>query len=213
MFALTYMKHARQAVYKFVSDDPIIKGTIVKLTKDGIPVFLQGYIPLLRKKSKPHTQVVLSMLQIGRLYSNVGELDTSNVTDPYTGSDDTVVVTREHIGSFVRSYKLTLDDETKGNLKDSITYHMRSSTGPCGPAMSSVIEESKAIPNGVLLILKNRLPTDIFESLMECRGLSETDYPPDLRACLAKDRQLTFQKLTVVEDKEGKDRVIAILNY
>lgn len=204
-YTLQYMKNARSAVYKYISGDSLKNTDCVLLTRDGLPVFLQDWIPGLRKRDKLTIQVVLSILAIGRLFTSVGKLETSSITSPYTGKDTTDVVSDQDIESFVNENNLCLKEKI-----DDPVFNIRSSVGPQGPAMSSIIPEAKSLPDDLYQIITKFLPQDMIDILDKIRDDS-IENPPDLRTCCNQSN--IIRKITVVEDKENKNRVIAIFDY
>jgi hypothetical protein len=203
-YTLKYFKNARQAIYKYTSGDPLKTTENVSLTKDGIPVFLQDWIPLIRKKDKTSIRAILSILTIGRLFTGVGKLDTSTIESQYTGIETHLCISDHVIESFVKEYNLSLEEITDPEFR------LRSSQGPSGPAMASVCKEAKDLNDDLYQIIIKYLTPEQRDILNQIRS-DKIQNPPDLQQC-CKDTDI-IRKITVVEDKEGKDRVIAILDY
>jgi hypothetical protein len=204
-YVIKYMKAARNAVYKYVSKNSLTNVENVKLTHDGIPTFLQGWIPLLRARNKRAIQVVISLLSIGRLFTSVGTLRTDTITSPYTGKDTTEVISDLVIESFVKEHNLFVGET---DIEDP-SFYIRSSTGPSGPAMASVVKEAKDMQPDLYDLVSYFLTDITKEVLDKCREPNVTNHPNLEKLC----SNSSMRKITVVEDKEGKDRVIAIFDY
>jgi hypothetical protein len=203
-YALKYFKECRQAIYKYTSGDPVYSSSMVSLTKDGIPVFLQDWIPLIRLKDKTSIRAVLSILQIGRLFTGVGMLDTSNITKDYTGLETEKVIPDHVIESFVNEMNLRIDEIPEPD------FYLRSSKGPSGPAMASICKEAKDLDERLYNLIIKFLTSEQKEILDQMRD-ENIHNPPDLQQLC--DSTNIVRKITVVADKEGKNRVIAILDY
>lgn len=205
--ALAYMKKCRTATYIAFSNSETEPPVGIRLTWDGYPTFLQEWIPLLRKGNKNSFRVVISKLFLGRLYTSVGELVTDSITRPYSGMSVNDVISRENIKSFLRMQLVTLPmdiTETK--------FFVRSSSGPQGPAMTSIIDEGKALGDELLKDINLFLTTEMKEVLTDIR--SPTCFnEPSLAAHVKKSMSSVVRRITVVDDKEGKNRVIAIFDY
>jgi len=195
LYALRYMKIARSAMYRYISGRPLKVSHPVRLTHDGIPVFLQDWIPFIRVHSPRHLQVVITLLSLGRIFTDVGVLDTTPITSPYTGKKVDQVIPQSMIADFLDSC----------NLRTRISFDLpesfiRTSMGPSGPAMSSVMHEAQVLPDSLVETISRLLPSNLSGYLNRCRS-----YPPK--------GGKHYRKIVVVPDKEGKSRIIAILDY
>lgn len=139
-YAITYLKQVRSHIYQFIASDVQTLGSNVKVTHDGIPVFLGDIIPVVRKRCKSTLRVLLSFSNIGRLYKNVGKVDTSNIVHE-SALDTQKSISRNTISNYIRHYSL-FNSNTR-NVVDNPVFYIRSSNGPFGPAMTSVMEEAK----------------------------------------------------------------------
>lgn len=210
---ITYLKEARNILYKYVSQDSNIYRSSVKITKDKIPVFLQDFIPLIRQQNKDAIRASLSLLNLGKLIKGVGILDTSTITQ--INNPDTInVISDETIYEFVQKFDLEFDLKTYENIKIPIS--IRTSNGPFGPGMTSVIEEAKLLSEDDINVLKDlgskfniQDAQSIINHIYELR---KVETPQEYSLNFTKDRS-HLRKITVVEDKENKNRVIAIFDY
>lgn len=74
--------------------------------------------------------------------------------------------------------------------------------------MTGVIHEARNLPDDLYEIICKYLTDEQQQILNQCRN-SELPIPPDLK----QNNNSLIRKVTVVEDKEGKDRVIAMFDY
>jgi hypothetical protein len=206
---ISYLKRVRGLIYKYISSDSHALESGVRLTKDGIPVFLQDFIPFIRQKHRPSIQALLSLLNIGRLFKDVGTvvldtIETQNnvITEEIINDDD--------IKSFLSHY--SIDNYEIAPTK----FFIRSSRGPLGPAMTSVTEEAKILSEKQYKSIKTLIVTSedgadsITSVLDQCRN-NNVPIPDSYTEKFSPNKY--SRKITVVEDKEFKNRVIAILDY
>lgn len=142
---------------------------------------------------------------MGRLYSNLGVLDTSTIMEKTVVND---TITDDELLSFVR------DVNPSGTLDVSCPeFSIRSSAGPSGPAMSSIIHEAKLLPHDLVeaLTIFCKEDNEVIDLLRDIR------IKPIPDKFIGSDYDQTFRdsirRITVVEDKELKNRVIAIFDY
>jgi hypothetical protein len=204
-YALNYLKISRSIIYRHLGGDPVSSTEGIKVTSDGIPTFLEGWIPHLRNRSKVHSQVVLSLLSIGRLFSSVNELKTDSI-EVVNNPDTYLAISDKDIDDFLDYYGFR-NLEVPG----APVFEIRSSVGPCGPAMSSIIEEAHAIPEELVTALEDLAgDSTVIEVLKRIRSEKITT-PESLKPSIKSSS--CFRRVTVVEDKEFKSRVIAIFDY
>jgi hypothetical protein len=198
--ALLYMKTCRTVIYRYTALAPLFRADCVSLTRDGIPSFFDDVIPYIRKYDKDVIQVVLSILTLGRLYTSVGHLSISSIIKESSCDDE--YITDEDITNFVKENSLSLEEMSIPE------FYIRSSSGPSGPAMTSIIQEAKNLPKDLYKVIIKFLPTEMREVLNQCRQeecYSIPSFNVNGSSCL--------RRITVVEDKEFKNRVIAIFDY
>jgi hypothetical protein len=194
------MKTCRTVIYRYTALAPLHRVDCVSLTRDGIPSFLDDVIPYIRKYDKDVIQVVLSILNLGRLYTSVGQLSISSIIKE-SSSDDSYI-SDEDITNFVKEHSLSLEEMSTPE------FYIRSSSGPSGPAMTSIIQEAKSLPDDLYKIIIKFLPSEMKEVLDQCRQEDCYSIP-----CFNANGSSCLRKITVVEDKEFKNRVIAIFDY
>jgi len=160
----------------------------------------------LRSRDQGYIKVLLSLLFIGRLHSSLGILDTSTITQKTIVNDN---ITDTEISKFVNMYF------TGVVLEDEPVFEIRSSAGPSGPAMTGILHEAKLLPQTLvksLEIFVGNGENSVLQMLNKIREQpnEEVKIQNIFPEIVLKD---SFRKITVVEDKELKNRVIAIFDY
>jgi hypothetical protein len=187
-------------MYRYASESLVFKQGLVRCTKDGIPSFLGDVIPIIRSKDQRSIQAILSILTLGRLYTGVGDLVLDPIISDSNISDN---ITDAEIQDFVQNNDLLIDEVSQPE------FFIRSSTGPSGPAMTSIIQEAKNLPDALYEDIVRILPPNMIEVLDQCRT-QECYAIPSFQQDTGNH---SIRKITVVEDKEFKNRVIAIFDY
>jgi len=126
----------------------------------------------------------------------------------------------------VRSIKLPSDALVesfviKHNLKAEsmvVKPFIRHSSGPMGPAMTSVLKEAKALPDDLidsLNILLNNMEggEDVIKVMKDIRQESTEEMHEGLDFASATKDTPIFRRIAQVPDKELKSRVVAIFDY
>jgi len=93
---------------------------------------------------------------------------------------------------------------------ESSSFKVRSSCGPNGPGMTSVIDDAKNIPESLYKSIARVVNDDVRGLLKRIRN-EDTPNHPELNILLNQNKSI--RRVTVVEDKENKSRVIAIFDY
>jgi len=153
----------------------------------------------------------LSLTNIGRLFKGIGEIKTDTIERKST-LDTTNVISDETISNFCRYHAF-------GSVtQPPLSFSIRSSNGPFGPAMTSIIDEAKLLPTSLiedfstLSLEGDDNATEIIDIINNIRN-NNIDIPLSYTKLLNQEYKNTLRVITCVEDKEGKDRVIAILDY
>lgn len=152
----------------------------------------------------------MSLTNIGRLFKGVGSIKTDTIERKST-LDTHDVISDDTISNFCRYHAF-------GDVAiPSVKFYVRSSNGPFGPAMTSVVEEAKSLPENLissfatLSFKEDENATEALDLIKTIRN-NDIQVPEDYTKLFHKDLK-TLRVITVVEDKEDKDRVIAILDY
>lgn len=201
-FTIRYVKTSRLAVTRYLTGHPMSVADQVALD-GGWPVWL---IPFKELTADPGgVKFLLTLLIALRGIKTTPVLDTKTITDPWKGTDSITEKEFDHACG-----QLGIK-ETKVEWKQ---FHMSTKTGPLGQAMLHSFTELTCLPQQLLDNIRvlggERLRTVIDGAIADrFGGLSlarmwEKFYPPKTKS---------FRKLSYFSDKEGKTRVIAILDY
>lgn len=195
-------KFLRLAILRYLSGNPLYELQSVALTSSGFPKELILWQSSL---DNPETvRVLLTLLNIGRAFKFRPILVTDTITSPSKGipqNEDTIKVICKSLGVYPAD--LSWSD-----------FHFSTKSGPNGPALASALTDLDALTpqqkediillGGMALeiVMKKPFqPTGLGYSMMEI--WRKIHFKPVLYT----------RKLSYFSDKEGKTRVIAILDY
>lgn len=210
---ITWFKQNRIILYKYISSDPVISDRLVKKTKDGIPQWFGDHIKSIRERDTTTLRAIISLLNIGRLFVDVGEVDTSTIETINDVRSENIISNRI-ISNFKKKFSINPE---LGVPK----FVIRSTNGPFGPSMTTIIEEAKMLlpedlENFKILTGPHRDSTEtetIINTITDIKH-PEVVTPPHFNKHISTPREkFSLRKITVVADKECKNRVIAILDY
>nr|WTN86941.1 RNA-dependent RNA polymerase [Fusarium oxysporum mitovirus 3] len=207
---IAYNKALRGALMNYLSGNTI-KVPGVRLTKDGIPVCFGSLIRYIRNKDHPYHISVLKMtfsiLSISRAMKDKINPDFDAITHPYKGVEGYDI--SQHIDSFWKTFGYKPLDSVPSRLKWK-KFHFTTKSGPKGHALNTWLADWYS------------LPKQLRESISEVGGSKMRTYLTNLEegaSFLSKffvsstSKGDIFRKLVSFSDKEGKTRVIAILDY
>ena len=184
----------------------------VRLTSDGIPVCFGPLIPFIRDKDHPYHFSVLKMtfsiLTISRAMKDKIIYDYENIAHPSKGVEGYVI--NKHIDSFWKTFGYKPLCSVPSRLKWK-KFHFTTKSGPNGHALNSWLADWFS------------LPKKLRESISIVGGSKMESYISNLEegapflvkffGLFGKVNPGIYRKLTAFSDKEGKTRVIAILDY
>lgn len=209
-FTIKYVKDSRLAVMRCITGRPLKDLSGVKLT-DGWPTWLLALRPDLSNTGDlgplvTHIRILLTLLTSLRIFHLPAVLDVTPIITPYKGGDP-AITDAEHrrVCAFlgIRPTVVTWD-----------RFHSSVKSGPMGPALESAVYELPSVTEylpyitkvggtklaRILTHLLTKVRVDGKESLLS-DYLPKTTKPPCTR------------KLAYFSDKEGKTRVVGILDY
>lgn len=205
---LAYFKESRLCVTRYLSGEPLTSSDLVSLTKTGWPRWLSAVVDKDMISSDPLLiKALLTCLTIGRSFNLAAKLDTESITQP-TKADVSQISELELKWACKRLGVRPVDHRFKD-------FHLSTKSGPNGQAILSSLYESTLIPNSLK------------ESLVKLGG-EKLAYKLDGIAKSQEELQLVdwfysewpmnrkrgrIRSLSYFPDKEGKTRVIAILDY
>lgn len=182
----------------------------VGLTRDGIPKCLGPLIPYIRDKDSPYHFIVLrltfTLLSMGRAVKDIPNPDLDAITHPYKGVEGFSLPPLEK--EFWKTFGYKASDSVPRRLAWK-KFHFTTKSGPNGHALWSWLTDVSLLPDSLR------------ESIKTLGGVKMTSYLDAL-----DKRVITWlagffnlketgkiRKLSYFADKEGKTRVIAILDY
>jgi hypothetical protein len=203
-FTVKYVKSSRLAVTRYLTGHPLdaIEGVALK---EGWPVWLAD-LKVLTTKEAPELKLLMTLLISLRGIHLDPVLDVTPIISPWKGSDP---ITDREFNHACRQLGIT------SNIKvEWSKFHMSTKSGPLGQAILTSVTELTLLPQ--ILIDNIRLVGGpklgkVITALTAGRfgdlslaAIWGTLYPP---------KTGSFRKLSYFSDKEGKTRVIAILDY
>jgi hypothetical protein len=206
---LSYCKLVRLSVTRYLSGEPLPKETPkIKLSKDGLPNVIYFLHPIIREKKIDDLRIIFTMLNLTRgvILEPVNNFDS--ITNTWEGKLPINWYTfrsaiKYHLN--IRRSKYTFE-----------ATHTSTKTGPNGQAMLFSIHDLLALPESLknsLVALGGNKILDIFTKLNEPIKDVPTYQHWFKLMDFKEQNSLKFRKLSTFGDKEGKTRVIGILDY
>lgn len=172
----------------------------IRLTSEGIPAILGPLIPLLRSKDETDIKILLTLLKVTKTLRTAPRPDVTPITNDPTGSLS--ILPEEALQAFFDSVNI----ERGSLIPQWSEYHLSTRSSPIkGPATEAALRE--------LELMKNQ--PQLLEAICVFGGetirhyieiLTQVNLPkPEIESCL--------HRLVPISDKEGKTRVVAIINY
>lgn len=194
-------KTARLHVTRFIAGHPIVQSDIrLSLTKDGLPRALGPLIPILRKREPADLRIILTLLNVSRLALGDGTLDLTSIESPRVVTN----LNADWEARIVNHFNLNLS-----NFFDKLDVewkqpHPSTKRGPNGQAIATSLVDLAILPEELrrsISILGGSLLHDYMLLLEPTRVL-----------CQLTGKEI-LRRISVVKDKELKNRPIAIFDY
>nr|QIR30225.1 RNA-dependent RNA polymerase [Plasmopara viticola lesion associated mitovirus 1] len=199
---LQYFKCCRLAFTKHMSGCPIYTMEGVKLDSRGLPSWMK--LPN-RELLPEETRVILSLLALGRSFTTPPSLDVQPIISKWGGA--LPFITKRELLHIFRCLGIRRWEWTWGG------YHFSTKSGPNGQAMAGSMADIMALPEELkscLDLVSGGFLSEAFAYLSQGSGalvkLWYRVFPP-------YPTTSRFRKLSYFADREGKTRVIAILDY
>lgn len=205
-FAVSYNKKVRLAYTRFLSGHALSELESVSLDKDGFPCFISQFKRTIDVDNVDFHRLVMTCLISLRGLKFKPRLETESITMPWTGVDSIT----EHELQFA-AYSLGI----RMNSKELWTgFHASTKSGPQGQALTTSLTELTLLPQNLIDKLISlgglRLGGRIERLKMKLWGDHSL---ASIWATMVPAKSKSFRKLSYFSDKEGKTRVIAILDY
>jgi hypothetical protein len=202
-FVVKYVKESRNAVMRYVSGEALSSGDLVTLNKRGWPIWLSKFEKFTNEPEQ--LKLLMTLLVSLRWISLPPVLDTSSIIEPskskgLSNLEITTALRLLGIGPIKTEWK---------------SFHITVKSGPIGQALLMSQTEAALLPikirEGIKLLggtsLASRL-SDLIEPFDILPGTASSLWSKVYSASSTCLRRISF-----FSDKEGKTRVIGILDY
>jgi len=200
----------RLHVTRYLCGSPIFNSVLrLGISRCGLPKKLGPLVPVLRRQQPQDLKLILTVLNLTRLDLGDGTLNTESIESPPTYKPDKVKVISERM---VRKLQqLELSNKIVKVRSSDVTWvepHLTTKKGPTGHALRSATHELAMLPKSLM------------DDIKLMGGDKITSYINDISELahyFNKVHQIknnnTFRRISVIKDKELKNRPIAILDY
>jgi hypothetical protein len=193
-WTIGHFKDLRLCVTRYLCDQPIHVMSGVGLRKDGLPKALGPLNDLFQSKDTTSLRFGLTLMCIGKPITLPVKPKLEDIADKWTGTLHDGVM--EYIPTFV--------EKLRKPYMEWESPHWSTKSGPNGHALGMALKEFLA------------LPYFMTQALLALGGEDFRDYINKLRKALKgteAEKNVKFRRLHFLQDKEGKTRTIAILDY
>nr|UJQ92439.1 MAG: putative RNA-dependent RNA polymerase [Mitoviridae sp.] len=203
-WTVKYVKSTRLAVTRYLSGHPLhsIEGVALK---DGFPLWISNWKDALQDKDE--LRILMTLLVALRGFTFKPKLDTSTITEPFSGKD---TISESELKAAMYALKVTRKD-----VRFSFP-HMSTKRGPAGQALLTSISEVNLLPrqllDDIILIGGSKL-AKLLEGLTDRLDILGWSSVADIWAKEFPPKTRSLRRLSYFSDKEGKTRVIGILDY
>lgn len=207
--ALAYNKLLRLSVTRYLSNEPLPKRTPgINLSTDGLPVAVHFLHPTIRMKSIDDLRIIFTMLNLSRGVVLEPENNFKTIVDPWEGTLPT------SWKAFQPAIKRSLGYRRARYNFDSL--HTSTKSGPNGQAMLTSYQDYLSLPEplvNALVELGGPKIQDIFTRIFEpINGITSFQLWYQLNNSPLPEMG-EIRRLSTFGDKEGKTRIIGILDY
>jgi hypothetical protein len=202
-FVVKYVKDSRVSVMRYLSGNPLKVGDLAVLNKNGWPIWLSAFEQYTTRPE--HLRVLMTLLMSLRSIKLSPVLDTSTIVTPsksenLSDSEITTALRLLGVGPITAEWD---------------HFHLTVKKGPVGQAILMSMTEATLLSTKLVgfinLLGGNKLASrlsdlkDSFDILPDTSAALWSKVYPAASSCL--------RRLSYFSDKEGKTRVIAILDY
>lgn len=206
---LSYCKLVRLSITRYLSGEPLPKDTPkIKLNKYGLPQIMSDFHPLIKDGDTNDLKIVFTMLNLTRGVVLDPLVDYSSITNTWEGNLPKFWHTFE--SAVMRSIKLKRTKYTFDSM------HNSTKSGPNGQAMLFAIHDLISLPSELRTQIEDlggQYIKNIFAKLFKTwNGIPAYQHWLDLME-LPITCNGQFRRIYSFGDKEGKTRVIGIMDY
>jgi len=208
---IKYIKELRLHVTRYVCKQPLLVSSMkIGLTIDGFPKRLLFLKDLVDSGSMMKLSFVMTLLAISRSFVLPGkpEYDTSSITDPFKGKFETL--NSKLIQRFVTNFDLSV------RIKDfdSSMLNLSMRAGPGGPATLTITDTLGFFTEAIVYSFTQITGFEGFKYYCRLQALcAHIDLVPRILENEDDHKYGAVRRVSVIKDKEGKSRLIGILDY
>jgi len=203
-FTVKYVKLTRLAVTRYLCGEPLSTLEGVEL-KDGFPLWIIRFKPALQDRDE--LRVLMTLLVSLRSLMFKPVLDTSTITAPCLAQD---TISESELNAACYALRIF-----KRDVGFSFP-HMTTKRGPLGQALLTSITEvtllTPELMHNIVALGGSKLAS-MLEALTDRLDILQWSSVAQLWAKEYKAKSNSLRKLSYFSDKEGKTRVIGILDY
>lgn len=194
-------KVIRAICIAYIASKPLfIVEEMISINSEGLPKDLGPMLALLKGKDHCDLKFVLTLLNVSKVFTAAPESDYASITNDFNGTIDPKW--EERLLRFFRHLHIR-----RGSLKiDFKNYHLSTKTSPNG---------GNALNDSLSEVLTLKANMSLSDSICRLGGKALTNRLQALFLRLKPTGQTieTLRRVTTIADKEGKTRVVAILDY
>jgi hypothetical protein len=201
-FSFGYFKSSRLMILRYLSGHPIKVKSVG--STDGWPSWLSDW----RSSDVTGIRILLSILSVGRSMVLPAVIDFETLEGPYTGITSSQAISDREIRNALQDLGLRrLATTWRG-------YHISTKSGPMGQAIGSALTELSSLPDSLIASLCI-LGGKEFESRIKFLRTAVVRGRPFLLlwSLIFPVYSTVIRRLSFFGDKEGKTRVVGILDY
>jgi hypothetical protein len=189
------IKEMRLMVQRFISGAPI-ESSFLRSSK-GLPLAIPSQLrDGIRTGNKVAIKLTLTLLYVSREWQCDLNPNYLNIVTP---NEPDISCFTQLIPEFIRTHGIKVD------TSPWTLFHLSTKQGPNGPALSKSLLESAIIPDELVCQITTFVE-ELTEPVAACRSYVQATSPSQYEGGC-------YRKVTPIPDKEGKTRLIGILDY
>jgi hypothetical protein len=205
--AIAWLKDLRTAIYAFLGNYPVSLHLLSRY-RDGFPrAFGPEIAKLIRDGDIPAIRFLLTLLQISRYVEGQKDPDYSPITEPCIATTEV----REDFGRLCKAALSQLNVSSRPRPKWTKP-HFTSKSSPSGPAMWSLEHDLEQFPNELIKDIGTVGGHTLWGYMVRLKSHKYLDFIK-IKKDPKPEKFGRLRSLGLVEDTEGKTRVIAMADY
>jgi len=208
------VKELRSIFLKFIAGDPVrVSASRIAIQKDGLPKLFSPLRLEILSSNPIVIRCLLTSLSVTRGITGDGiKVDISPISEPNTH------VPSEEFMAFIRASDVSFGVDSYYTSGEWTDYHYSTKSGPNGLALASSLIDLRVLSERFPSLLQDILTlsgNDTIKERVEPLLVLANTTPLPTRIVDGEEveKELYVRKLAVIPDSEGKNRVVAILDY